>query len=123
MLNLFRFLRVLMIITILLIPLVILKMTPRIRQMRSDIENEDKRAAELLAAANAQMQPLNRLFTDRDAVHLIEETIPLFEFAPDFSVKQEADMIQNYDFDGISDPERSAVDLLAGSYNDYPCVF
>lgn len=122
-LNLFRFLRVLMIITILLIPLVILKMTPRIRQMRSDIEKEDKRAAELLAAANAQMQPLNRLFTDRDAVHLIEETIPLFEFAPDFSVKQEADMIQNYDFDGISDPERSAVDLLAGSYNDNPFVF
>lgn len=122
-LNLFRFLRVLMIITILLIPLVILKMTPRIRQMRSDIENEDKRAAELLAAANAQMQPLNRLFTDRDAVHLIEETIPLFEFAPDFSVKQEADMIQNYDFDGISDTERSAVDLLAGSYNDNPFVF
>ncbi len=122
-LNLFRFLRVLMIITILLIPLVILKMTPRIRQMRSDIENEDKRAAELLAAVNAQMQPLNRLFTDRDAVHLIEETIPLFEFAPDFSVKQEADMIQNYDFDGISDTERSAVDLLAGSYNDNPFVF
>ncbi len=122
-LNLFRFLRVLMIITILLIPLVILKMTPRIRQMRSDIENEDKRAAELLAAANAQMQPLNQLFTDRDAVHLIEETIPLFEFAPDFSVKQEADMIQNYDFDGISDTERSAVDLLAGSYNDNPFVF
>ena len=90
-LNLWRFLRVLMIITLVLIPLVIIKITPKIRSLRSEIEQVDKKIQELLDIAQRQMAPLNGLFTDRDALKIIESTIPMLSFAPCFSVEQESD--------------------------------
>ncbi|MBE6761123.1 MAG: hypothetical protein E7551_02440 [Ruminococcaceae bacterium] len=122
-LNWWRFLRVLMCITILLIPLVILKITPKIKAIRADIEKADMRADELLSEANAQMLPLNKLFTDKDAINIIESTIPLLSFDDCFSVKQESDMKINYDFCEYDDSEESTLDVLAGNYNENPFLF
>lgn len=122
-LNWLRFLRVIMCITILLIPLVILKTTPKIKQLRKEIEEADQKADELLEKANAQMLPLNRLFTDRDALTIIENTVPLISFASNFSVKQETDMKINYDFCEHNEDEQSTLDVLAGNYNDNPFLF
>lgn len=121
-LNLFRFLRVLMCITLILIPLVIWKMTPKIRALREEIENADRKAEELLAKAEAQMLPLNRLFGDRDALALIEKTVPLISFYKTFTAAKEEDMRQNYDFTGESS-ESSSLDLLSGDYNGNPFLF
>ena len=122
-LNWWRFLRVLMCITIVLIPLVIMKTTPKIKDLRAQIEEADKRADELFAEANEQMLPLNRLFTDWDALHLIEATVPLMDFEECFTVKQEADMKINYDFGDREDSEESTIDVLAGHYNENPFLF
>lgn len=122
-LNWLRFFRVLMCITILLIPLVILKMTPKIRQLRSACSEADQRAAALLEEAEQQMRPLNQLFTDRDGLHMIESALPLISFDECFTVQQEADMIINYDFEEFSKSEQSTVDVLAGRYNDNPFLF
>ena len=121
--NWLRFFRVLMCITILLIPLVILKMTPKIRALKEQIEHAEQKAEELMQEAERQMLPLNRLFTDRDALDLIEATVPLLDFAPLFSVEQETDMKINYDFCPEDDPEQSTVDTLAGRYNENPFLF
>lgn len=121
--NWLRFWRVLMCITLVLIPLVILKMTPKIRQLRSEISDADKRAEELLAEASNQMHPLNKLFTDRDALNIIQTTVPLMRFDTCFSVKQEADMRINYDFSVDDDAEQSTMDVLAGHYNENPFLF
>ena len=121
--NWLRFLRVLLILTILLIPLVILKLTPKIRALLAEIENADKKAEELLKEAYSQMQPLNSLFTDRDALEIIEQTMPLLSYEPCFSVKQEADMMINYDFGGRESAEQTTLDVLAGHYNDNPFLF
>lgn len=121
--NWLRFFRVLMCITILLIPLVIWKMTPKIRALKAQIEEADQRADALLAEAQSQMRPLNMLFTDRDALDIIETTIPLISFDKCFSVKQEADMKINYDFREDNDTEESTIDVLAGSYNENPFLF
>jgi hypothetical protein len=118
-----KFLRVLMCITILLIPIVIWKITPKIRALKTDIEEADKRVEELLAEANNQMLPLNQLFTDRDALDIIESTIPLLSFEKRFSVKQEADMKINYDFCESNEDEQSTIDVLAGNYNENPFLF
>ena len=118
-----RFFRVLMCITLVLIPLVILKLNPRIRTLKSEIEEADKRDDELLQQAQRQMEPLSRLFSDRDSLTLIESTLPSLKFEPCLSVRQEADMKINYDFDGDSDIEESTIDVLAGSYNDNPFLF
>ncbi|MBO5415360.1 MAG: hypothetical protein J6A83_01865 [Clostridia bacterium] len=122
-LNLWRFLRVLMIITLVLIPLVILKITPKIKALREDINLSEQKAAELLASAHRQMAPLNRLFTDRDALKIIESTIPMLTFAPYFSTEQEANMVMNYDFFNRVIPQQTTVDLLSGNYNENPFLF
>ena len=118
-----RFWRVLMCITVILIPLVIWKMTPKIRSLKSQIEESDQQAEKLLAEAGAQMAPLNRLFTDRDALDIIESTIPLITFHPCFSAEQEADMKINYDFAANREQEQSTLDVLAGHYNENPFLF
>ena len=122
-LNLWRFLRVLMILTLVLIPLVILKITPKIKGLREEIAQADQKAAELMTTAQQQMEPLNRLFTDRDALTIIEQTIPSLSFAPSFSVEQEADMTVNYNFADREKKEESTLDVLAGHYNGNPFLF
>jgi len=121
--NWLRFFRVLACITVILIPLVILKLTPMIRALKKEIEEADQKAEALLNEAYRQMQPLNHLFTDRDALGLIEETMPLVTFATCFSAEQEKDMKVNYDFTVQDDKEQCAIDLLAGHYNENPFLF
>lgn len=121
--NLLRFFRVLMIITVILIPLVIFRTTPKIKALRNEIEQSENKIRELLALANRQMAPLNNLFTDGDAIEIIEETIPLLDFTPCFSVEQESDMALNYDFKDDGNSEQSTIDVLAGRYNENPFLF
>ena len=122
-LTLFKVLRVLMCITVILIPLVIWKTTPKIKDLRVEIEEADKKADELLELAYTQMLSLNNLFGDRDALNLIEETIPLVKFADNFSVEQELEMKTNYDFVDDSETEQSSLEVLAGEYNGNPFLF
>jgi hypothetical protein len=121
--NWLRFFRVLMIITIILLPLVIMKLTPKIRALRDEVATDDKKADELLTLTNNQMLPLNKLFTDRDAIKLIESTISLISFDSCFSVKQEMDMKTNFDFQEHNETEQSTIDTLAGRYNENPFLF
>ena len=118
--NKLRFWRVIMCITILLIPIVIKKTTPKIKELRKEIEEADQRADAVLEEANRQMLPLNALFTERDAIVLIEKTIPMISFDKCFSVEQEMDMKINYDFKENNNKEQSTVEVLAGRYNDNP---
>ncbi|MBQ9974034.1 MAG: hypothetical protein IJP02_03645 [Oscillospiraceae bacterium] len=118
-----KVLRVVMCITILLIPLVIFWLTPKIRALNDDIDHADQKGDDLLAQAEAQMASLNGLFGDRDGLELIEQTLPLLRFAPHYSVEHEADMVTNYDYTGHSDPEQSSLEVLAGRYNENPFLF
>jgi len=118
-----RFFRVLMCLTVILIPLVIWKMTPAIRKLRQEIQEGDRKTEELLNRAYQQMQPLNDLFTRKDALHLLEKTMPLLRFQDYLSVEQETDMRVNYDFPDFSEAEESTVDVLAGHYNENPFLF
>ena len=121
--NWWRFLRVVMCITLILIPVVIWKVSPKIREMLAMIKQADERVKALLALAYAQMQPLNDLFCKRDALEIIEKTIPGISFAPTFSAQQERDMINNYDFECHDDIDQSTLDVLAGQYNKNPFLF
>lgn len=107
-----------MCITIVLIPLVIRKATPKIKALKQEITEADKKAEELLALAQAQMRPLNQLFTEKDALRLIESVVPLLHFDDHLTVKQEVDMKLNYDFGEYNADEQSTVDVLAGNYNE-----
>ena len=121
--NKLRFWRVIMCITILLIPVVIKKTTPKIKELRAQIDEADQRAAELLEEAKCQMLPLNTLFKEGDSIVLVEKTIPMISFDKHFSVEQEMDMKINYDFREDNNKQQSAVEVLAGRYNDNPFLF
>jgi hypothetical protein len=118
-----RFWRVIMCITLVLIPVVIWKTNPAIRNLREEIDQVDDRADALFAEAQAQMQPLNRLFTARDSLNLVQTTIPMLSFEPYFSVEQEEDMRVNYDFTPDDGNEQSTLDVVAGHYNGNPFLF
>lgn len=120
---LLQVLRVFMCISIILIPVVILKTNPKIKELREDIEHADNKSEELLAQAYNQMLPLNGLFTDRDALNLIQQTTPLISFDPCFSIEKELDMQINYDLDSDISAEESTLDILSGSYNGNPFFF
>ncbi|MBR2978106.1 MAG: hypothetical protein IKC50_07550, partial [Oscillospiraceae bacterium] len=122
-LTLWRVLRVLMCISLILIPVVILKTTPKIKGLREEIEQAGQKAEELLAQAYSQMSQLNSLFSDRDALNLIQKTVPLISFDPYFSAEKEADMKINYDFMICNADEGSTVDVLSGEYNENPFLF
>ncbi len=123
-LNWLQFLRVLTIITILLIPIAIWVLTPKIKALRQEIASADKQIADLLSLSWKQMNPLNRLFSDRDALTIIEKTLPDIQFAPCFSVEQELDMSVNYDFSSSADDtDHSTLDVLSGTYNENPFLF
>lgn len=121
--NLWRFLRVIMIITLILIPLVIIKITPKIQALRTEIKEADQKIQALYDRAMQQVAPLNNLFTDRDALKIIEDTLPLISFEPCLSVKQEMNMITNFDFKISENNEQSTLDILAGNYNENPFLF
>lgn len=122
-LSWFKFLRVLMYITLLLIPLVIWWFTPKIKKLKEEVDSAENKAAELLELAYDQMNPLNSLFTSKDCLTLIEQTIPLLSFDENFSMKQEMDMLTNFDFDELRDTQQSTLDTLAGHYNENPFLF
>ncbi len=121
--NWYRFLRVLACITLVLIPLVVKKLTPTIKELRATIENTDKTISDLLAQAQEQMQPLNSLFTDRVCFDIIQATIPNVTFEDFFSVNQQENMRTNYDYDAFGTTEDSTLDVLAGNFNENPFVF
>ena len=118
-----KFWRVLMCITIVLIPVVIWKLNPIIKQLRQELEESQAKQAQLLELAWRQMKPLNDLFTDWMALELIENTVPDLDFVPNLTYAQELDMRTNYDFrEEICDSE-STLDLLPGHYNGNPFLF
>lgn len=118
-----KFLRVILCITIILIPVVIWKLNPIIKALKNEIELFDKKADELLSIANNQTQDLNMLFYDKQALEIIEKTIPALSFAPLFSIEQEANMRINYDFESDNSNEQSTLSVLSGHYNENPFLF
>ena len=118
-----KFFRIVMFITILLIPFVFWKMNPKIKALKEDIEQADMKAQQLLEQAKKQMQPLNALFSDRDALNLIMQTMPNIKFEDCFTVDQEADMKVNYDLVDELGNEQSTLDVIAGYYNENPFLF
>ena len=95
----------------------VIKDSEKVRQEHIDV------AKELENEGWAQMQNLNNLFTDEDAIKLIEKTLPDFSFDKSFSVEQEKLFIEKYDFSDIQTDECSMIDTLSGKYAGNPFLF
>ncbi|MBO7184304.1 MAG: hypothetical protein J6V34_00730 [Oscillospiraceae bacterium] len=106
-----------------LLAIVLAVLGPRIKNLNQIYEQENAAAQQLLQTCWQQMEPLNRLFGNWDGISLLEKTIPRFDFQPAFSVTQEKDMLDNYNFQPYDDEEHSVLDTLSGTYNANPFLY
>ena len=106
-----------------LLAIVLAVLGPRIKNLNQIYERENAAAQQLLQTCWQQMEPLNRLFGNWDGISLLEKTIPRFDFQPAFSVSQEKDMLDNYNFQPYDDEEHSVLDTLSGTYNANPFLY
>ena len=99
------------------------KINPVIKSMDKILGEKMKEAKKLEDQGWAEMQPLNALFTDYDAVNLVEKTLPDFEFEKNFSKDTERLFVDKYDFRDLLNSESSMLDTLSGKYAGNPFVF
>ena len=100
-----------------------LVLRPRIKNLDQLFDQESAAAEQLLQTCWKQMAPLNDLFDAWDGIRLVEKTIPRFSFQPNFSVQQEQDMVDHYNFGAYEAKEESVVDTLSGTYNANPFLY
>lgn len=102
--------------------LIVKKINPVIKDSNKVREEYTAKANEILREAEAQMAPLNSLFTDRDTFNLIEKTIPEFSFHERFS-KQHEVFLNQHDFLDLSSDETSMVNTMAGTFSGNPFLY
>lgn len=96
---------------------------PRIRDSSAHLETLREKAAKIKAEAQAQMAPLNALFSSRDTFRLIEKTIPEFSFDDCFTKEHEAYFIRMNDFVDLSTNETTMINTLAGRFAGNPFLY
>ena len=99
------------------------KVNPVIRETDRVLQEHKAEAKRLENEGWEQMAPLNALFTDYDAVRLVEKTLPDFAFEKNFSKEQERFFVEQYDFYDMQDDECSMIDTLSGKYAGNPFLF
>lgn len=96
---------------------------PRIKDGSAHLEILRKKAEKIKAEAQAQMAPLNALFSSQDTFRLIEKTMPEFSFDNRFTKEHEAYFIRLNDFVDLSTNETTMVNTLAGRFAGNPFLY
>lgn len=103
--------------------LMVKKVNPVIKDTNKVRDEHLAEAKRLEDEGWAQMMNLNNLFSDYDAVRLIEKTLPDFSFDKNFSVQQERLFAEKYDFQDLQTEECTMLDTLSGTYAGNPFLF
>lgn len=106
-----------------LLLVMLLVLNPKIKHQAKILVEENTRAQKLLAQAQEQMAPLNALLASEDGLPLLEETLPLLKFNPNYSFEQESEMVRAFDFPAYEVERQSVLDTLCGTYNGNPFLF
>ena len=95
----------------------------RIKSLDRRITDEELIAYSLRKKAEAQMAPLNALFSDNDTFNLIEKTFPAVKFDSQFTFENLEDLKNNYGFNYIADQKSSVIDVVSGKLYKNPFLF
>ncbi len=112
-----------LILAISLIFVVAKKINKTIKHFEELCNKEKEKANNLLNQAQAQMAPLNALFTEKDTFNLIEKTIPEIKFNDNYDSVIASDFTQNYDFVEQIDHNKSVLDAVSGRLYKNPFIF
>ena len=99
------------------------KVNPVIKDTNAKKNEHIEVANQIKSRAFEQMAPLNALFTDEDALRLVEQTIPEISFDKMFTREQERLFVDKYDFIDLQDDDCSMVDTLSGRFSGNPFLF
>ncbi len=99
------------------------KINKLIKHFEEVYQKEKKKADDLLSQAQAQMAPLNALFTEKDTFNLIEKTIPEIKFNDNYDSVIASDFKENYDFLEQIDDNKSVIDTISGRLYKNPFIF
>ena len=95
----------------------------KIKALERKISSEELLAFGLRKEAEAQMAPLNALFSDDDTHRLIEKTLPQVKFDREFLFVNLEDLKNNYGFNGIAGNKTSVLDVVSGKLYKNPFLF
>ena len=103
--------------------LLVTKVNPLIKDSNKILDEYQQKANEILAKAEAQMAPLNALFTERDTFNIIEKTIPEFSFDNTYTKQHEVFLNEKHDFLDLSTDETTMTNTLAGRFAGNPFLY
>ena len=105
------------------IALLLALLRPRIRHFSEVLEEHRKKEAEFYGEAMAQMAPLNAAFGERDALTVVEKTLPDLVFDERYTKEQDVFFRRMHDFIDFNDENSSVTDLLSGRLCGNPFLF
>lgn len=103
--------------------LIFVKLNPKIKRLKSDIEAQTEKVKRLLNDAWTQMAPLNALFDEKDTNTIMETTLPEIDFEDTFTKEQEELFIKHYDFIDLGSEECSVTASMSGKFEGNPFLF
>lgn len=108
-----------------IVPIIVIvkKINPILKNTNAVLDEHQQKAKQLENEGWAQMSALNNLFTDDDAVRLMEKTLPDFSFEKNFTKAHERLFYQKYDYYDLQDVNCSMLDTLSGTYAGNPFLY
>jgi hypothetical protein len=103
-----------------LIVLLVLKINPKLKQLKKLKADFDLLIKELYEKAWQQMRPLNELFYDGMSAEIFEKTIPLINFDPVFDSKRLDYLINRFGMHNQENKNRSTLYVKSGQINGNP---
>ena len=95
----------------------------RIRALEQKLFNQRQAAAEVLAQAEKQMQPLNDNFPEDICLRLMEKTLPCFAFDAFFTKQRLDGLVANYGMSAGIGGNESVMETLSGELQGRPFVY
>lgn len=95
----------------------------KIKSLSERLILEEAEALSIRKEAEAQMAPLNVLFSDNDTFNIIEKTLPQISFDKQFVFENLEDLKNNYGFNYIANEKTSVFDVVSGKLYKNPFLF
>jgi hypothetical protein len=102
---------------------IVKKIAPKIKELKANIANLDKRLQPIIEQAWQQMIPLNSLFEQRMSSRLMEETYPLIQLDDYFDIKRFDYLNRKYGLQDNSNKDISTLFIQSGEINGNPFCF
>lgn len=100
----------------------ILKVHPRLKQLKIEKNNLAETLTKLKNEAWQQMSPLNRLYDWDVLTRMMTRTVPRLEFDPYFTTQRLADLKITYGWDDAFNTDRSVIYSHSGLINGNPLI-